>query len=43
VYRRTLGQIFKAAGLKSNARRELETALKLDPKDAEARAELKSL
>jgi curved DNA-binding protein CbpA len=42
-YRRTLGQIFKAAGLKSNARRELEAALKLDPKDAEAKAELKSL
>jgi curved DNA-binding protein CbpA len=42
-YRRTLGQIFKAAGLKSNARRELEAALRLDPKDAEASAELKSL
>ena len=42
-YRRTLGQIFKAAGLKSNAKRELEAALKLDPKDAEASAELKSL
>jgi len=42
-HRRTLGQIFKAAGLKSNARRELEAALKLDPKDAEASAELKSL
>ena len=28
-YRRTLGQVFKAAGLKSNARRELEAALKL--------------
>ena len=43
AHRRTLGQIFKAAGLKSNARRELETALKLDPKDAEASADLKSL
>jgi curved DNA-binding protein CbpA len=43
TYRRTLGQIFKAAGLKSNARRELEAALKLDPKDAEAKVELKSL
>ncbi len=42
-HRRTLGQIFKAAGLKSNARRDLEAALKLDPKDAEASAELKSL
>jgi len=43
VHRRTLGQIFKAAGFKSNARRELEAALKLDPKDAEASAELRSL
>jgi len=43
AHRRTLGQIFKAAGLKSNARRELEAALKLDPKDAEASVELKSL
>ncbi len=42
-YRRTLGQIYKAAGLKANARRELQQALRLDPKDAEARAELKSL
>jgi curved DNA-binding protein CbpA len=42
-YRRTLGQIFKAAGLTSNARRELEAALRLDPKDAEARVELKAL
>ncbi len=42
-HRRTLGQIFKAAGLAANARRELEAALKLDPKDAEASAELKSL
>ena len=42
-HRRTLGQIFKAAGLEANARRELEAALKLDPKDAEAIAELKSL
>ena len=43
AHRCTLGQIFKAAGLKSNARRELEAALKLDPKAAEASAELKSL
>jgi len=42
-YRRTLGQIFKAAGFKSNARRELEAAVKLDPMDKEASAELKSL
>jgi tetratricopeptide (TPR) repeat protein len=43
AYRRTLGQIFKAAGLTANARRELEAAVKLNPKDAEASAELKSL
>jgi curved DNA-binding protein CbpA len=43
AYRRTLGQIFKAAGFKSNARREFEAAVKLDPRDGEASAELKSL
>ena len=43
AYRRVFGQILKAAGLKSDARRELEAAMKLDPKDSEARAELKSL
>lgn len=42
-YRRTLGQIYKSAGLVANARRELENALKLDPKDAVARTELRSL
>jgi curved DNA-binding protein CbpA len=42
-YRKTLGMIYKAAGLRANARRELERALRLDPKDAEARSELKSL
>ncbi|HTY17853.1 MAG TPA: DnaJ domain-containing protein [Myxococcota bacterium] len=39
---RLLGQIFKAAGLEANARRELEIALELDPKDEEARAELRA-
>ena len=39
---RLLGQIFKAAGLEANARREFETALQLDPKDEEARAELRA-
>jgi curved DNA-binding protein CbpA len=43
AYRRTLGQIYKAAGLIANARRELEAALRLDPKDAEAKQELRSL
>lgn len=42
-YRKTLGMIYKAAGLRANARRELERALRLDPKDAEVRSELKSL
>jgi curved DNA-binding protein CbpA len=40
---RLLGQIYKAAGLEANARRELETALNLDPKDDEARTELRAL
>jgi curved DNA-binding protein CbpA len=43
LYRRTLGQIYKAAGLGANARRELETALRIDPKDTTARAELRTL
>jgi curved DNA-binding protein CbpA len=43
VYRRTLGLIYKEAGLKANARRELEAALRLAPGDREIRAELKSL
>jgi curved DNA-binding protein CbpA len=38
-----LGQIYKAAGLAANARRELELAAQLDPKDDEARAELRGL
>jgi tetratricopeptide (TPR) repeat protein len=43
LYRRTLGQIYKAAGLAANARRELQAAIRLDPSDAEARQELKGL
>ncbi len=42
-YRRLLGQVYKAAGLDANARRELETAVKLDPEDQEARDELRSM
>ena len=42
AYHRVLGQIFKAAGLEANARREFETALRLDPGDDETRAELSS-
>ena len=43
AYHRMLGQIYKAAGLAANARRELQAALRLDPKDAEAAVELKGL
>ena len=43
LYRRTLGQIYQAAGMAANARRELEAALKLDPKDKEAKAALRRL
>ena len=42
-YRKVLGLIYKAAGLHANARRELQKAVRLDPADDEARAELKSL
>lgn len=38
AYRRTLGQIYKAAGLEANARRELKRALELDPGDQETRS-----
>ena len=41
-HHRVLGQIYKAAGLEANARRELETAVAIDPKDEEARAELRA-
>jgi curved DNA-binding protein CbpA len=43
LFHRTLGQIYKAAGLTANAKRELQAALRLDPKDAEAKQELKAL
>jgi tetratricopeptide (TPR) repeat protein len=41
-HHRVLGQIYKAAGLEANARRELEAAVAIDPKDEEARAELRA-
>lgn len=41
AYHRVLGQIYKAAGLRANAKRELETAVRL--KDKEAKVELRSL
>jgi curved DNA-binding protein CbpA len=43
IYHRTLGQIFAGAGLDANARRELQQALRLDPKDAEAKEALRAL
>lgn len=43
AYRRVLGQVYAAAGLESNARRELKAAVKLDPDDKEARSALKAL
>jgi curved DNA-binding protein CbpA len=42
-FRRTLGLIYRDAGLAANARRELEAALRCDPKDAEAKAGLRGL
>jgi len=42
-YRRTLGQIFEEAGMEANARREYEAALRIDPKDKEAKAGLRKL
>jgi len=41
--RKTLGQIYAAAGLAANAKRELEAALRLDPKDREAKEALRGL
>lgn len=43
LHRRTLGQIYAAAGLVANARRELGAALKLDPSDREAKEALRGL
>ncbi|MEN8181941.1 MAG: DnaJ domain-containing protein [Myxococcota bacterium] len=43
AYRRTLGQIYQAAGLDANARREIRRALELDPRDEEAKQALASL
>jgi curved DNA-binding protein CbpA len=43
AYHRTLGQIYAAAGFESNARRELQTALEIDPRDKEAKSALRAL
>ena len=42
-YHRVLGQVFRAAGLDANAKRELEAALELNPANELARSELKAL
>lgn len=42
-HHRLLGQIYQAAGLEANARRELESALALDGSDEEARTALREL
>ena len=42
-YRRTLGLVYRDAGLAANAKRELEAALRCDPNDAEAKAALRGL
>jgi curved DNA-binding protein CbpA len=42
LYRKTLGQVYAAAGLYKNAEREFEQAVKLDPRDEEAKLELKT-
>jgi curved DNA-binding protein CbpA len=42
-YRRVLGLVYKDAGLAANAKRELEAALRIDPRDAEAKAALRGL
>ena len=42
IHRKTLGQVYAAAGLYKNAQRELEQAVKLDPRDEEAKLELKT-
>jgi hypothetical protein len=43
TYRRTLGLVYRDAGLAANARRELEAALRCDANDAEAKAALRGI
>jgi tetratricopeptide (TPR) repeat protein len=43
AYRRMLADVYAAAGLNANAKREYETALRIDPDDREAKAALRSL
>jgi curved DNA-binding protein CbpA len=43
VYRRMLADVYAAAGLHANAKREYEAALRIDPNDKEAKSALRSL
>jgi tetratricopeptide (TPR) repeat protein len=43
AYRRTLAEIYAAAALNANAKREYEAALRIDPNDREAKSGLRSL
>jgi curved DNA-binding protein CbpA len=42
-YRRLLADVYAAAGLNANAKREYEAALRIDPNDKEAKSALRSL
>ncbi len=42
-YRLVLGRVYNAAGLRANARREFEAAVRLDPTSQEARQELRKV
>ena len=42
-YRRTLADVYAAAGLGANAKREYEAALRIDPNDKEAKSALRAL
>jgi curved DNA-binding protein CbpA len=43
AYRRMLADVYAAAGLNANAKREYEAALRIDPDDREAKSALRSL
>jgi tetratricopeptide (TPR) repeat protein len=43
AYRKLLADVYAAAGLNANARREYEAALRIDPNDREAKSSLRAL
>jgi tetratricopeptide (TPR) repeat protein len=43
AYRKLLADVYAAAGLRANAKREYEAALRLDPNDGEAKSALRTL